>query len=68
VQPGRRRAQFTNRVEAHEKRLMVADARSYGMPLNQFIVLMWRNWHETRERLRVIPPYPVDPYVPKKER
>lgn len=55
------------RVAEHERKLMRSDADHYDVGLSQYLVLMWRNMHSLGLPLRVLPPFPVDPYDPSKK-
>jgi hypothetical protein len=60
--------QTTLRVQGHELLLMNADAQALGLPLSRYIPLLWRNWRSLSLPLRIIPPLPVDPWVPPSQR
>lgn len=57
----------TTRWNAHELAMMNRDAADYGMPSGRFMVALWRDWRTRREPLRLIPPLPADPWIPKQK-
>lgn len=48
----------------HEHKILKAEALAYGLGWCQYWLLVWRNWRALGLPLQVIPPLPVDPYVP----
>lgn len=52
------------RILKHELILMKAEAESYDLSLCRYLSMVWRHWRSLGVPLVVIPPLPVDPYVP----